>query len=335
MRKEVKAFFDETLDMNSYENLSLVMSLNEAEQSNAIMVLANKLYNMIVNKLEDIDFKEIERSKGDITKFSQYKKTKESIDTLMTIANQSKSGIEEVSVINQCMKNLEENKDIFTKGFKNDVSIIKYFYNTIVLGMISDIGFMTTVCVEFIKNPDSTVSLEIKNLEQYKSKFYLVHRNLIKFNDACAKGEIQKCFNGLNERKFKHEDIAFIGTTIGVIIAIASIMVYLIIPILRDLTYLFFSFRASLSDWFKVQSELLDANVVRLKSLKSKSDKDNKEVIEAQNKWSKRMNKISEFLAIKYIPAAKNAERQVAIDSKVTLKRDEVNELNDSVPSLF
>ena len=125
MRKEVKAYFDETLNMSSYETLSTVMSFNEAEQGNAIMLLANKLYNMIVNKLEDIDFKEIERSKGDITKFAQYKKTKESIDTLTTIANQSKSGIEEVNVLNECMKNLEENKDIFVKGFKNDISIIK------------------------------------------------------------------------------------------------------------------------------------------------------------------------------------------------------------------
>lgn len=334
MRKEVKAYFDETLNMSSYDTLSTVMSFNEAEQGNAIMLLANKLYNMIVNKLEDIDFKEIERSKGDITKFAQYKKTKESIDTLMTIANQSKSGIEEVNVLNECMKNLEENKDIFVKGFKNDISIIKYFYNTAVLGLISDIGFMTVVCVEFIKNPESNVGLEIKNLEQYKTKFYLVHRNLIKFNESCSKGELQKCFNTLSSYKVKHESIAVVGI-IGSIIAVASVLVYFVIPFLRDLTYLFFSFRAKLSDWFGVQSELLDANATRLKALKAKSDTETKNVIEAQNKWSNRMKKISEFLAIKYIPAAKNAERQSAIDSKTTIKKDEVNEIDDRVSSLF
>ena len=334
MRKEVKAYFDETLNMSSYDTLSTVMSFNEAEQGNAIMILANKLYNMIVNKLEDIDFKEIERSKGDITKFAQYKKTKESIDTLMTIANQSKSGIEEVNVLNECMKNLEENKDIFVKGFKNDISIIKYFYNTAVLGLISDIGFMTVVCVEFIKNPESNVGLEIKNLEQYKTKFYLVHRNLIKFNESCSKGELQKCFNTLSSYKVKHESIAVVGI-IGSIIAVASVLVYFVIPFLRDLTYLFFSFRAKLSDWFGVQSELLDANATRLKALKAKNDTETKNVIEAQNKWSNRMKKISEFLAIKYIPAAKNAERQSAIDSKTTIKKDEVNEIDDRVSSLF
>ena len=55
MRNEVKAYFEETLDLSSYENLNTVLSFTEAEQGNAIMILANKLYNMIVNKLEDID----------------------------------------------------------------------------------------------------------------------------------------------------------------------------------------------------------------------------------------------------------------------------------------
>ena len=335
MRNEVKAYFEETLDLSSYENLNTVLSFTEAEQGNAIMILANKLYNMIVNKLEDIDFKEIEKSKGDITKFTQYKKTKESIDTLMTIANQSKSGIEEVNVINECMKNLEENKEIFIKGFKSDVSIIKYFYNTAVLGLISDIGFMTVVCVEFIKNPESTVGLEIKNLEQYKSRFYLVHRNLVKFNESCAKGELQKCFNTLLNLKIKHESLAAAGAVLGAIILVATTLVKFVIPFLRDLTYLFFSFRAKLSDWFGVQSELLDANTTRLKALRAKNDSETKEVIEAQNEWSKRMKKISEFLAIKYVPAAKNAEKQSALDSKTTIRKDEVNELNDNIPSLF
>ena len=107
MRTEVKKFFDETMDTSSYEGYSFIFSLTEAEQSNAVMVLANKLYNMIINKIEDIDYREIERSDGDVTKFVQYKRTKECIDTLMTIASQSKAGVEDVAVIKQALQNLE------------------------------------------------------------------------------------------------------------------------------------------------------------------------------------------------------------------------------------
>ena len=335
MRTEVKKFFDETMDTSSYEGYSFIMSLTEAEQTNAVMVLANKLYNMIINKIENIDYREIERSNGDITKFVQYKRTKECIDVLMTIAAQSKEGVEDVAVIKQAMTNLEEHKDLFIAGYKNNVSIIKNFYNSIVLGIISDIGFMTTTCVEFIKNPDSTMSLEMHNLQEYQTRFGLVHRNLIKFNDACTKGEITKAFGPLVSKKIAHESIV-LGLGIGSLILLAGVIVYVIIPILRDLTYIFFSFRAHLSDWFKLQQELLDANTIRLQSLKAKNDKETNKVIEAQKKWSERMRKISETLAIKYVPAEKAAVRQSVIDSKTTVKKDEIRDVDDSnIDSLF
>ena len=335
MRVEVKKFFDETMDTSSYEGYSFIMSLTEAQQGNAVMVLANKLYNMIINKIEDIDYREIERSNGDVTKFVQYKRTNECIDTLMTIASQSKEGIEEVAVIKQAMTNLEENKAIFIAGFKNNVSIIKNFYNAILMGIISDIGFMTTCCVEFIKNPDSTMKLEIHNLQEFQTRFGLVHRNLIKFNDACTKGELRKAFEPLVSNKIKHESI-ILGLGIGSLILLAGIIVYIIIPILRDLTYIFFSFRAHLSDWFKLQEELLEANTIRLQSLKAKNDNETKKVIESQKKWAERMRKISEMLAIKYVPAEKQAIKQSIIDSKTTVKKDEITDVDDSnIDSLF
>lgn len=336
MRKDAQMFFYETLDMNDIETFQLVMSLNEEEQGNAVISIGNRLYKMIVNKLEDIDFKEIEKSKGDITKFSQYKRTKDCIDVLMTIANQSKNGVEEVSTLNEALKNLEKHKDLFIDGFKTNTSIVKYFYDTIVMALISDIGFFTTVCVEFIKNPDSTVSLEIKNLQEYKSRFYLIHKNLERFNKACAKGEIEKGFRPLINNKSKHEAIG-IFAAVPIIIAAAITIVYTIIPILRDLTYLFFKFRSHLSDWFTLQKELLEANAARLKSIKSVDGKDNKTVIASQEKWANRMAKIADFLAIKYVPAEKEVIKQVAKDSTTTISKRDVVEPPDSDdgPSLF
>ena len=335
MRRDSQLFFYETLDMHDLDTFQLVMSLNEQEQSNAVISIGNRLYKMIVNKIEDIDFREIEKSKGDITKFSAYKRTKDCIDVLMTIANQSKAGVEEVLTLNEALKNLEKHKDLFIDGFKTNTSIVKYFYDTIVMALISDIGFFTTVCVEFIKNPDSTVSLEIKNLQEYKSRFYLVHKNLERFNKVCNKGELEKAFRPLIGNKIKHEAIPLIAS-LG-IIGIAFIIVYAIIPILRDLTYLFFSFRSHLSDWFTIQKELLEANALRIKSLKDTDGKNNKEIAASQEKWANRMAKIADFLAIKYVPAEKNAIKQATKDSTTTITKNDVIEPPDADdgPSLF
>lgn len=359
LKTGVLEIFNEALDMHDLEVFKTVHSFNEAEQKNAIVILANRLYKMITNKLEDMDFKEIERSGGDVTRMKNYKQTKECIETLVMIAQESGNGIEETNEIARAMKNVEELRPLFTSAFRNNVPLVKYFYDTILLAIIADIGFMTTVCVEFIKNPNSTVGLEITNLQTYKTKFYLVHSELVKFNAAVDKGQIDKAFKALVTAKTRHEsyemvnvqegigDIAKdIGTgvwnttvTIGsmAIIGLVGIVAMVVLPILRDLSYLFYSFRAHLSDWFSVQEELLKANEIRLRSMRNTGEVDYKEVADNQRKWANRMGKMADMLAVKYVPAQKNVYKQLEKDSKLKITKDEVDNPSDldGQPSLF
>lgn len=347
--KEIEQIYSESLDLSNLNTFRTVVSFTEAEQKNGIIILANKLYRMIIDKLENTDFREIEVSKGDITKLKQYKQIRDSIDVLTQIARESNSGIDEVNEMDKALYNIIKLKPIFTNGFKHNVEMIKYFYDSIVLALISDIGFMTTVCVEFFKNPNSTVSLEINNLQQYKSKFYLVHKNLIAFNTACDKGQIEKAFKVLNNNKMQgakfeaveinnyNEDFVDIAKSVGkiaifipaaIIGGVFFIIINTILPILRDLAYLFFSFRTHLSDWFAIQHDLLEANALRLKSLKSTSDKDYQEIAKSQLEWANRMGKIANMLAVEYIPAEKKALKKTAEDKVTTLSKDEVDDPN-------
>lgn len=355
INKEVEQIYSEALDLSNLNVFRTVTSFTEAEQKNGIVILANKLYRMIMDKLENTDFKEIEVSKGDITKMKQYKQIKESIEVLTQIARESNSGIDEVNEMDKALYNITKLKSIFTDGFKYNVDMVKYFYNSIVLALISDIGFMTTVCVEFFKNPNSTVSLEINNLKQYKSKFYLVHKNLIAFNTACDKGQIEKAFKVLVNNKMQgvrfeavelscyDEDFIDTAKSIGkiaifipmaIIGGVFFIILNAILPILRDLSYLFYSFRTHLSDWFAVQHDLLEANALRLKSLKSTGDKDYQEIAKSQLEWANRMGKIADILAVEYVPAEKKAMKKAEEDKVTTLSKDEVDVPNDQ-DSLF
>ena len=328
LKTGVLEIFNEALDMHDLEVFKTVHSFNEAEQKNAIVILANRLYRMITNKLEDMDFKEIERSGGDVTRMKNYKQTKECIETLVMIAQESGNGIEETN-------------------------------DTILLAIIADIGFMTTVCVEFIKNPNSTVGLEITNLQTYKTKFYLVHSELVKFNAAVDKGQIDKAFKALVTAKTRHESYEMVNVQEGIgdiakdigsgvwnttvtigsmaIVGLVGIVAMVVLPILRDLSYLFYSFRAHLSDWFSVQEELLKANEIRLRSMRNTGEVDYKEVADNQRKWANRMGKMADMLAVKYVPAQKNVYKQLEKDSKLKITKDEVDNPSDldGQPSLF
>ena len=333
MRREIQEAYDQLLPKDP-DTIMTITSFTEEEHPKAMAVLANKLYGMLVDKLEDIDFKEIEDSEGDITKFKYYTKTRESIAVLKELAIQSGSGEEDVKDIEKALTYLESNKTVFMKAFRLDVHILKYLYNTIVMAIIADIAYFTTVCVEFVKNPDHTVSMEISNVKKYKTKFYMVHEAIKNFNGMVEKKQLEKVANGL--MKVKSENFAaeistamFIGGLLAGAVALFVIVVKVIIPTIRELTYLFFAVRVSVANYCAVQQKLLEANALRIKSNGGAKD-----VAERQLKIAAFFEKLSNFFAIKVVPAEKKIDSTLK-GVKPRLSKDEVNDSDGDTLTLF
>ena len=120
MLKGIQEAYEVALDMKSIDTIRTVSSFTEAEQKKSTIVLANKLYGMIVDRLDQIDFKEIEKSEGDITKFKYYNRTRECISVLKGLAKQSGSGVEEIDVIETALNNIESNRLFFIRAYKTD-----------------------------------------------------------------------------------------------------------------------------------------------------------------------------------------------------------------------
>ena len=333
MRREIQEAYDQLLPKDP-DTIMTITSFTEEEHPKAMAVLANKLYGMLVDKLEDIDFKEIEDSEGDITKFKYYTKTRESIAVLKELAIQSGSGEEDVKDIEKALTYLESNKTVFMKAFRLDIHILKYLYNTIVMAIIADIAYFTTVCVEFVKNPDHTVSMEISNVKKYKTKFYMVHDSIKNFNSMVEKKQLEKVANGL--MKVKSENFTdpistslFIGGLLAGVVGIFIIITKVLIPTIRELAYLFFSVRVSVSNYCAVQQKLLEANALRIKSNGGAKD-----VAERQLKIAAFFEKLSNFFAIKVVPAEKKIDSTLK-GVKPHLTKDEVNGSDDDTLTLF
>ena len=333
MRREFQEVYDELLPKDP-STIMTITSFTEEEHPKAMAVLANKLYGMLVDKLEDTDFKEIEDSEGDITKFKYYTKTRESIAVLKELAIQSGSGEEDVKDIEKALTYLESNKTVFMKAFRLDIHILKYLYNTIVMAIIADIAYFTTVCVEFVKNPDHTVSMEISNVKKYKTKFYMVHEAIKNFNSMVEKKQLEKVANGL--MKVKSENFAteistamFIGGLLAGAVALFITVVKVIIPTIRELAYLFFAVRVSVANYCAVQQKLLEANALRIKSNGGAKD-----VAERQLKIAAFFEKLSNFFAIKVVPAEKKIDSTLK-GVKPRLSKDEVNDSDGDTLTLF
>ena len=333
MRREIQEAYDQLLPKDP-DTIMTITSFTEEEHPKAMAVLANKLYGMLVDKLEDTDFKEIEDSDGDITKFKYYTKTRESIAVLKELATQSGSGEEDVKDIEKALAYLESNKTVFMKAFRLDIHILKYLYNTIVMAIIADIAYFTTVCVEFVKNPDHTVSMEISNVKKYKTKFYMVHESIKNFNKMVEKKQLEKVANGLMKVKSENfADVITVATYTGIVLAgaigVFIILTTVLIPIIRELAYLFFSVRVSVSNYCAVQQKLLEANALRIKSNGGAKD-----VAERQLKIAAFFEKLSNFFAIKVVPAEKKIDSTLK-GVKPRLTKDEVDGSDDDALTLF
>lgn len=355
--KKYQKPFEEALDMKNLDNVKMVTAFTESEQKRATIILADKLYGMIVDKLENIDFKEIEQSQGDVTKFKYYNRTRECIAVLKSIAEQSGTGVDDVKDIETALDNLYANRMLFVKAFKTNVSVIKYLYNTIYMAIIADIGFMTTVCVEFVKNPDHTVEIEISNLMKYKTRFYLIHKNLKNFNESVSKGELEKMAAPL--LKIRSKNIMGVPTLGFLFLIPGSSLIFLgiscislitcFIPIMRELAYVFFSLRMSISNYCSLQSKLLEANALKIKQKTTGDKKENIEISRRQESIAHFFSKIANFFAIKYIPTENKLETELPkakftkldskeldlIDSKISKSNDNQIDINDEPVSLF
>lgn len=333
MRREIQEAYDQLLPKDP-NTIMTITSFTEEEHPKAMAVLANKLYGMLVDKLEDTDFKEIEDSDGDITKFKYYTKTRESIAVLKELAIQSGSGEEDVKDIEKALTYLESNKTVFMKAFRLDIHILKYLYNTIVMAIIADIAYFTTVCVEFVKNPDHTVSMEISNVKKYKTKFYMVHESIKNFNKMVEKKQLEKVANGLMKVKSENfADVITVATYTGIVLAgaigVFIILTTVLIPIIRELAYLFFSVRVSVANYCAVQQKLLEANALHIKSNGGAKD-----VAERQLKIAAFFEKLSNFFAIKVVPAEKKIDSTLK-GVKPRLTKDEVDGSDDDALTLF
>lgn len=72
MTKEFKQIVSEYMDITDYKTNTRLYNLDEAEQNTVLLSLTNKLYQMIVAKIDDVEKGDIPKSRGDITRLPKY-----------------------------------------------------------------------------------------------------------------------------------------------------------------------------------------------------------------------------------------------------------------------
>lgn len=318
----------EYFDINHTETRKVLISMNEADETQVLTKLTGRLYDNIVNKVDDIDYGDIPKSKGDITKLENYERLTDCLAILRSLLLEYKQKTTSVDTIIDALDNVAKRKDLFQRAFTFNIELPIVMYSTICLSIVSATSFLIASCIEFIKSPNQEdFDLVLDKTGLIKTKDNLLFRNLEKFNKSCSSGQLDECINYVIKNKVKNltgvDDLALV---VGAI-AIAGLLLN-IIPILRELTFFFYYSRTRMSDYFDIQADLLNMNAYNVQINQTLDKKERDSISKKQLGISSMFKKISNALAIK----SKESEKKAIKDMTVDNKKYKIDELVDSIP---
>lgn len=338
---------NEYFDITDYETRKVLLAVNEADQNKVLVSLTSKLYDNVVNRVDDIDFGEIERTKGDIEKLPNFETLHECLNTMARLLIEFKQDTKPVDTIAESVSNIIESKPIWVKAYAVNAELPMITYNTITLAIIEATSYMVSMCVEFVKSPSQdTMQILIDKSALTKSKGHMLFKNLESFNDAYRKGQVTKAMEHVLEDAVSKKNIDvgkknFLGlgiytggAAVAAVVGVAGLL-FCIIPVIRELIFLFFYYRVRISEFFDVQADLLQVNAYNVENNRLDLTKEERKTIsKKQMKVADDFRKIARKIAVDGASAEKSASKDIKVEDSKKYKASEVmDELPDSASS--
>ena len=357
----VQEAFVQYMDIGDIMTRRAITYMNEADQASVLASLTAKLYDKIVTKVDDIDYGDIPNSKGDITKLPSYEKLRECIDLLRSILKEFKQDTSPVEVLSVAMANVMTRKDLFGRAFKYKCEMPIIMYNNTVLSIVNGVSYMIATCIEFIKTPNSdSFQVTLDKVALNKTKNNMLYTNLKRFNKICEDGKFDKVMEEVIQAHIRGgKNEAAVNEAIGlgalaagaakvgawltggpagwIILGISALVLLItaVIPLLRDMVFLFYYARVRVSDFFDIQADLLQMNTFKLQNDPTVSADEKERIINKQMKHVDLFRKIANKISYTNKEAEVKATREITADSKKMKLSDVSDEIPDSVSALF
>lgn len=334
LKEQWNNIITEHFDIFDTNTRKILLSINEAEDRNMVLSsLSAKLYNIIVEKSTEIDFGDIPKSKGDISKIPHFVEITECLDTIRGILVEFKEDTAPVDEISKAINNLKDSRSLWEKAYVFNSRVPIIFYETIALAIISSTSLLISTSIDYIKEPsEKDYSITLDKVAYHKNKDGLLFRNLKNFNKAYKNGDIKKTIEPMlkvKENVKEAVDIVneFSATAIIAAVVTAGVvasMISLIIPILHELVSFFFCTRQKISDYFDIQADLLALNAEKVKLDYTKTESEREKIYNKQMKLVEKLKKIANILAVKLKSGEKRGKDMYEKESKTKYKIDDL-----------
>lgn len=328
---------NEYFDMTDHNTRKIMVSVDEEDQNVILHTLTDKLYDIIVDKSHTIDYGPIPDTKGDFEALPTYDKLVEAVGIVKGIAEQYRQDLTPFETIDEGINNLVTRKDMFKKCYMSNVQFGIITYQTIAMACVASTSLMIAGAIDFIKNPESgSFQASIDRVGYNKAKNSILFDNLRRFNLICK----DKSFDRSLEHVIREQGHNFLGSAVAMstmgkfaVGALVAVILFNILPILRECTYFFYYTRTRISDWFNLQADLLEISANNIRNGNVETQGDRKSVIKKQEAIRDRFRQIADIFMVESKKA--EAETSSAIrDEERKMKADEVlDDVPDSTKS--
>lgn len=282
--------------------------LESTDKVNLSRDLLDRVYTNITEKYLQIDFGNIPKSAGIISNMKEYDNLVKSLDLLQDIAKSSKQNIPDINTITTSLSYLDKFKNDFHMGFVKNNDSIKIVYNILTMAVYSSTSLLISTLIHYI-NTENNDSVQVVLDRQYgKSQQYLLLQTLESFNNQVKAGTFEKM---LKTSQTKVINEAFAVSVAAITIA-GLIAAFKIIPVIKELVYLFYLGRMKLSDSIAIQAELVSANINTIGGTHSSDSR----TIRIQKWVADKLVSLSNLFAINYEKNEKRASNEAK--SKLT-----------------
>lgn len=307
------------------DSLMDVMVVLEDSESPINKKFREKLYQNIIDR-SHVDFGDIPKSKGDITKYSGFNTMTETLNILIALGKNEKSTelVDYTTIVITAIENIKKLKPLFVKSYTKKSEIINLDYQIYVYTCVEATTSLISAFVNDIKTPSSEMKIELKNTK-YRGDLFFIDA-LRQFNNINKTNKYADYINSVIESdKNGYTESAFM-VGVGAITAIALS----IIPLTRKLIYFFKNLKRKLSETLATQAYFLELNKNCVEYNNTLDPKKKKKILQKQDKLRKLFLSLSDKLKIADARAIQGTHRDLSRDNKTMTLDNMRDEVSDS-----
>lgn len=330
----------EKFDMMDKETYLSITHINESEQREVVANMVRKVYDSMSKYKDGLDVGIISASKGDLDKIPGFEVTLECIAACTKIADDYKLEKTAVNIVNEAISNLRSLERDFNKAYQVGAQVICDIYETTTFAVIAATSVIASEMMRYMATPQVGNAEKKGFLNSYQatntiyavkvggdsnkglpSQFLFVY--LSKFNDGCRSGNMKT----LIEKLIKVEAKGITGVIeftlmVGVVIGLLALLV----PAMREIIFFFYFLRTKISDFFTLQSEMLNINAAKL------DNRGDKKIAADQRKWADKFRRISDAVEVDMKDAENKAIKEVKKTQAEEKSAYKITDVKDSLP---